>query len=130
MKLTDDFVKALQHCASGMGSLTEVSRRTGVKIETLSRFLARKTQSIGQDTVDQLMPILAPYLKGTADHESGPPPIVGEPARRLHDLVNLSSDEKILLDVFNALPEPVREQKLMEMINLAQAEVEKTRTQF
>ncbi len=130
MKLTDDLVKALQLCVSGMGSLTEVSRRTGVKIETLSRFLARKSQSIGQDTMDQLMPFLAPYLKGDANQAPEPPAVIGEPARRLHDLANLNSDEKILLDVFNALPESVREQKLLELIALAQIEVEKSRAQF
>ena len=42
MKLTDEVAKALQNCVEGLGSVAELSRRTGVRIELLSRYLDRQ----------------------------------------------------------------------------------------
>ncbi len=126
MKLTDDIVKALQRGIIRLGSVTELSRRTGVKIETISRFLTRKTQSVGNETMEKL----APFLIDRDDMAPEPPQVIGPAARCVHDLEHLTGDEKILLDAFNALPQELGQTKLLEIIDLAQAEVEKARARL
>lgn len=121
MKLTDDVAKALQNCVEGLGSIAEMSRRTGVRIELISRYLDRQVRSINQDTWGQLYPLLKPYLNTP---ENGTcPKIIGSTARMHHDLVSLSSDEKILLDAFGALPADQQKKFLKEVLERAEAEV-------
>ena len=129
-KKPEEVMNALQKCISAAGSISEFSRRTGVKIETISRFLTRKTQNFGAETMDMLAPWLAPYLSGKEEDVSAPPPIIGGSARRLHDMVDLTSDEKILLDVFNSLPREVAQEKLYEIIALAQQDIEERRAKL
>lgn len=126
-KKPEEVAKALQMCIVAAGSISEFSKRTGVKIETISRFLSRKTQHFGAETMDILAPWLAPYLSDRDEETGNPPPVIGGNARRLHDMVNLTSDEKILLDVFNSLPKDVAQQKLYEIIELAQKDIEERR---
>ena len=121
MKLTDDVAKALQNCVEGLGSIAEMSRRTGVRIELISRHLDRQVRSINQDTWGQLYPLLKPYLNTP---ENGTlPKVIGSTARMHHDLVSLSSDEKILLDAFGALPADQQKKFLKEVLERAEAEV-------
>lgn len=110
MKLTDEVAKALQNCVEGFGSIAELSRRTGVRIELLSRYLDRQTKSIEQDTWGQLYPLIKPYLN-TAVGNPEMPKMIGSHARMSKDLVSLICDERILLDAFNALP-AVKQQEL------------------
>ncbi len=122
-KKPDEVMSALRRCIVAAGSISEFSKRTGVKIETISRFLTRKTQTFGVETMELLAPWLAPYLNDREDSPQ-PPPVIGGHARRLHDMVNLTCDEKILLDVFNSLPKEAAQEKLYEIIALAQKEIE------
>lgn len=126
-KKPEEVMNALQKCIFVAGSISEFSKRTGVKIETISRFLTRKTQTFGAETMDILAPWLAPYLNDREDEVPAPPPVIGGAARRLHDMVDLTSDEKILLDVFNSLPKDVAQEKLYEIIALAQKDIEERR---
>ncbi len=122
MKLTDEVAKALQNCVEGLGSISEMSRRTGVRIELLSRYLDRQTKSISQDTWSQIYPLVKPYLNApgmVGDY----PKIIGGTARMHHDLVSLSSDEKILLDGFSALRPEQQQKFLAELMDAAEAEV-------
>ena len=121
MKITDDVARALQNCVEGLGSISEMSRRTGVRIELLSRFLDRQTKSISQDTWGQIYPLLKPYL--AAPGAGNYPKVIGPTARMHHDLVSLSSDEKILLDAFGALPSNKQQSFLKEILDAAEAEV-------
>ena len=121
MKITDDVAWALQNCVEGLGSISEMSRRTGVRIELLSRFLDRQTKSISQDTWSQIYPLLKPYLN--APGAGNCPKVIGSSARMHHDLVSLSSDEKILLDAFGALPAEKQQRFLKEVLDEAEAEV-------
>lgn len=121
MKITEDVARALQNCVEGMGSISELSRRTGVRIELLSRFLDRQTKSISQDTWSQIYPLVKPYLN--APGGGNYPKIIGPTARMHHDLVSLSSDEKILLDAFGALPAAGQQRFLTELLAAAEAEV-------
>lgn len=129
MKLTDDVARALQNCVESLGSITEMSRRTGVRIELISRYLDRHTRSINQDTWGQLYPLLKPYLNGQAGN-SKQPKIIGQPARMHHDLVSLTSDEKILLDAYAALPAEQQKKFLQELLDRAEAEVAAKRSKM
>ena len=117
MKLTDDIVKALQNCVDGFGSAAEFSRRTNVSIETLSRYMTQKTRVIRRDTWEKLYPVLKPYLgdrgssKNVKSHSSSE--------------VELSSDERILLDAFGELHPKQQEEKLLEIVELARIELKK-----
>ncbi len=101
-KVTDDIAKAFDLCVEAL-SLNELSRRTGIGIYTLRKFATRKTNFVREETWDKIYPVLRPYLIGEISENSGIPPRIGPPARRHHDLVDLLSDQKILLDVFGAL---------------------------
>ncbi len=102
-KVTDDIAKAFDLCVEAL-SLNELSRRTGIGIYTLRKFATRQTNSIREETWDKIYPVLKPYLIGDdADSSSALPPRIGPTARRHHDLVELVSDQKILLDAFDAL---------------------------
>ncbi len=102
-KITDDVVKAFDLCVEAL-SLNELSRRTGVGLHTLRKFATRRTNIIREETWDKIYPFLKPYLIGNdSELAFAPPPRIGSPARRHHDLVELVSDQKILLDVFDVL---------------------------
>ncbi|MBE6370243.1 MAG: hypothetical protein E7056_08835 [Lentisphaerae bacterium] len=122
MRLTDDVAAALQNCVETLGSIAELSRRTGVRIELLSRYLDRQTKSINQDTWGQLYPLIKPYLN-MQNHNSDMPKIIGSHARMHHDLVSLTCDEKILLDAFGALPPEQQQKFLAELLERAEAEL-------
>jgi len=122
MKLTDEVAKALQNCVEGLGSIAELSRRTGVRIELLSRYLDRQTKSIEQDTWGQLYPLIKPYLN-SPNSQSTMPKVIGSPARMHHDMVSLNCDEKILLDAFAALSPENQQKFLAEVLKQAEAEL-------
>ena len=122
MKLTDEVAKALQNCVEGLGSIAELSRRTGVRIELLSRYLERQTKSIEQDTWGQLYPLIKPYLN-VQNSNSEMPKIIGSHARMHHDLVSLTCDEKILLDAFGALSAEDQQKFLADILERAEAEL-------
>ncbi|MBO5722075.1 MAG: hypothetical protein J6S19_03065 [Lentisphaeria bacterium] len=122
MKLTDEVAKALQNCVEGLGSIAELSRRTGVRIELLSRYLDRQTKSIEQDTWGQLYPLIKPYLNVQGSN-SEMPKIIGSHARMHHDLVSLTCDEKILLDAFGALSPDAQQKFLADILERAEAEL-------
>ena len=122
MKLTDEVAKALQNCVEGLGSIAELSRRTGVRIELISRYLDRQAKSINQDTWGQLYPLVKPYLNAQAAN-SEVPKVIGNTARMHHDMVSLSCDEKILLDAFAALSAEQQQKFLADILELAEAEL-------
>ena len=122
MKLTDEVAKALQNCVEGLGSIAELSRRIGVRIELLSRYLDRQTKSIEQDTWGQLYPLIKPYLNVQGSN-SEMPKIIGSHARMHHDLVSLTCDEKILLDAFGALSPEAQQKFLADILERAEAEL-------
>ena len=101
-KMTNDIVKAFDSCVEAL-SLNELSRRTGVGLYTLRKFATRQTNSIREETWDKLYPHLKPYLIGDGEGIQEPPPRIGPTARRHLDLVDLVSDQKVLLDAWDAL---------------------------
>ncbi len=88
-------------------SLSEFSRVTGVRIELLRRFLNRKARDARTETWDKIYLALKPHLLGPEPAQE-PPPRIGPPYRRHHDLIAMESDQKVLLDEFAVLPDPMQ----------------------
>ena len=118
-KITDDIVKAFDSCLNAL-SLNEMSRRTGIGIYTLRKFATRQTNSIREETWDKIYPYLKPYLVGTDEPDKQElPRRVGPTARRHAELVDLFSDQKILLDTFDVLDGTDRKSVLDKLQKLA-----------
>ena len=124
MKITEDILNALQSAIDVIGSQSEFAQRANINTHTLSNYLTRQTQTIKDESLDKLYPYIAPFLspdseiikKRSVDSKFSS----GE-----FDFVELTSDEKILLEAFNALPKTIREEKLIEICNLATQELKK-----
>ncbi len=122
MRMTEDILNALQNCIKGVGSITEFSQQTNITIDTLSKYLSRQSDIIRKETWIKLQPLLQPYLpkSGNNPQQQHRPQI---PVATKH--LELNSDEKILLDAFAELPKELRDQKLLEIIELAKIELKK-----
>lgn len=110
MKLTDDIVKALHRCVTeGYESVTEFARLANVSAETVKKYMRRETESIKEETWSKLQPLLKPYMSRKQQKTSG----FGS------KYLELDTDQRILLDTFADLPDDVKKQKLLEMVELA-----------
>ena len=87
--------------------LNEFSRVTGVRIELMRRFINRKARDARAETWDKLYLAMKPYLFGP-EPAPEPPTRIGPPYRRHHDLIEMESDQKVLIDEFAVLPEPMQ----------------------
>ena len=99
--INDEIRNALESCAAEL-SLPELSRETGVRLSLLNRAIARSTRDAKKETWDKIYPLLKPYLLGP-DPDSELPPRIGPAYRRDKELVDMVSDQKVLLDVFCVL---------------------------
>ncbi|MBO5307005.1 MAG: hypothetical protein IJZ19_09365 [Lentisphaeria bacterium] len=99
--INDEIRNALESCAAAL-SLPELSRETGVRLNLLNRAIARSTRDAKKETWDKIYPVLKPYLLGPEPEEELPPRI-GPAYRRHKELVDMFSDQKVLLDVFCVL---------------------------
>lgn len=97
-KVNNDFFRALDECAEAL-SLDELSRVSGVKIELLRRYVDRKVRTVRSETWDKIYPVLKPYLEGPVPPQE-PPPRIGSTYRRHPELVEMLSEQKVLLDEF------------------------------
>ena len=110
MKLTDDIVKALHRCVTeGYESVTEFARLANVSAETVKKYMRRETESIKEEPWSKLQPLLKPYMGRKQQKTSG----FGS------KYLELDTDQRILLDTFADLPDDVKKQKLLEMVELA-----------
>ncbi|MDD5728320.1 MAG: hypothetical protein PHV59_07145 [Victivallales bacterium] len=119
MKITEDIIKALQNCIDAVGSISDFSQQANVNIETVSKYLSRKTKSINQESWDKLYPLLHPFLPKEGNNH------INVKNRKKHsaDYGELTSDEKILLDAFGALPRDIQEAQLLQIVELARKQV-------
>ena len=81
-------------------SLAEFSRETGIRIELLRRYINRQTRQMTNDTWNRILPAFK--LLSEQDNREGRR--IGPPYRRHAELVEMFSDQKVLLDVFNVFP--------------------------
>jgi len=120
MKITDDILKALQNCIDSIGSKNAFARRANIHINTVTKYLTKKTNSINDDTWERLQPLLRPFMHKHPSHKEK-----YENLRKSCKLDVLSSDQKILFDAFSELPPAVQEEKLLELVKLAKAYMKK-----
>ncbi len=112
MKLTDDIVRALHVCIrDGFDSVADFARFTHVSANTISKYMRKETATIQRDTWDKIYPLIRIYLPKKKDSSGG------------HGY-ELDADQKILLDAFNELPADIRNQKLLEIVELAKKQVQ------
>ena len=132
MKITEDLRKTIQKAINSMGSISEFSRITNVSIETLSRFLSQKTRSVSRETWNKIYPVIQGHLTESEKNETEKmekPRITTHrtegkiSSKMYHGMEFLTSDEKILLDAFAALPPRVQTQKLLEIVDLARQQL-------
>ena len=106
MKITEDIVKALHACiADGYDSVADFASRVNVSANTISKYMRRETEVMQKDTWLKLQPLLTAYLPKDGD--------------KIKYEIEMTADQKILLDAFDSLPPDVQSQKLMEIIQLA-----------
>lgn len=110
MKLTDDIVRALHGCIEdGFESVADFARFANVSANTISKYMRKETATIQRDTWEKIHPLIRSYMpKSKGGGGKG---------------YELDADQKILLDAFNELPPDVRNQKLLEIVELAKNQV-------
>lgn len=107
MKLTDDIINALHVCIEdSFESVNDFARFANVSANTISKYMRRETKNIQEDTWVKIQPLLEAYLPRKAKG-------------KVKNELELTADQKILLDAFGELPKDVQDQKLMEIIELA-----------
>ncbi len=112
MKLNDDIVRALHVCIrDGFDSVADFARFTNVSANTISKYMRKETSTIQRDTWDKIYPLIRIYLPKKKESAGG------------HGY-ELDADQKILLDAFNELPADIRNQKLLEIVELAKKQVQ------
>ena len=93
-----EFLDAVEKCSENL-SFEDISRLNGVRIELLRRYIDRRAKNIRNETWDKIYPMLRPYLEGPEPIKE-PPPRLGAPYRRHPELVEMISEQKVLLDEF------------------------------
>ena len=107
MKLTDDIINALHVCIEdSFESVNDFARFANVSANTISKYMRRETKNIQEATWVKIQPLLEAYLPRKAKG-------------KVKNELELTADQKILLDAFGELPKDVQDQKLMEIIELA-----------
>ena len=81
-------------------SLAEFSRETGIRIELLRRYINRHTRQMTNDTWNRILPA----FKLLSEQDTREGRRIGPPYCRHAELVEMFSDQKVLLDVFNVFP--------------------------
>ena len=80
-------------------SFEDISRLNGIRLELLRRYIDRQAKNIRNETWDKIYPLLRPYLEGPEPIKE-PPPCLGATYRRHPELVDMVSEQKVLLDEF------------------------------
>lgn len=108
MKLTDDIINALHICIDeSFDSVNDFARFANVSANTISKYMRRETKHIQEDTWVKIQPLIQAYLPRSASKS------------KIKNELELTADQKILLDAFDELPQDVQYQKLLEIIELA-----------
>lgn len=102
-----EFLDAVEKCSDNL-SFDDISRLNGIRLELLRRYIDRQAKNIRNETWDRIYPLLKPLLEGPEPLKE-PPPRLGAPYRKHAELVEMFSDQKVLLDEFAIFDE--REKK-------------------
>lgn len=123
-KLNNDFFRALDECAEAL-SLEELSRISGVRLELLRRYVDRKVRTVRAETWDKIYPVLKPYLEGPEPPQE-PPPRIGNTYRRHAELVEMLSEQKVLLDEFAIFSDSEKKEIIKEFTKVVGSKVDPT----
>ena len=82
-------------------TLSDFSRETEIRIELLRRFINRQTRLMTSEARDKIYPTIKELL---GESENAGTRRIGPAYRRHAELVEMFSDQKVLLDVFAVLP--------------------------
>ena len=93
-----ELLDAVEKCSDNL-SFEDISRLNGIRLELLRRYLDRQAKNIRNETWDKIYPLLRPYLEGPEPIKA-PPPRLGAAYRRHPELVEMLSEQKVLLDEF------------------------------
>ena len=93
-----ELLDAVEKCSENL-SFEDISRLNGIRLELLRRYLDRQAKNIRNETWDKIYPLLRPYLEGPEPIKA-PPPRLGAAYRRHPELVEMLSEQKVLLDEF------------------------------
>ena len=118
MKNKDDIAKDVENCTK-VFTLSEFSRETGIRIELLRRFISRQTRQMRNEAWEKIYPSIKELL-GESDPQLSRR--VGPPYRRHQELVEMISDQKVLLDVFNCLSSSMQQELLRNWGEKVQAQ--------
>ena len=121
---SEDEARALESFLAAF-SLSEFSRETGVRIELLRRFINRTARDARAETWDKIYPSLKPLLFGP-EVASEPPQRIGSPYRRHMELVEMLSDQKVLLDIYDILSEKQRKSAIENLLAAGTGKAEPT----
>lgn len=116
-KTNDDIEKDVENCTK-VFTLSEFSRETGIRIELLRRFISKQTRQMRTEAWEMIYPTIKELIGETDDPR---PRRVGPGYRRHPELVEMFSDQKVLLDVFNCLPSGTQQEILHQWGSLIQA---------
>jgi len=123
MKISEDILKALQSCIDTIGSKNAFARKANLHINTVSKYLTRQTRHITDETWEKIHPLLKPYMKNKEFASFDKRKI--EAVKKLCNVEDLTSNEKILLDAFALLSREQQDTKLIEIVELANEQVKK-----
>ena len=93
-----ELLDIIDKCSDNL-SFEDISRLNGIRLELLRRYIDRQAKNIRNETWDKVYPLLKPYLEGPEPIKE-PPPRLGAPYRRHAELVEMLSEQKVLLDEF------------------------------
>lgn len=106
-------------------SFEDISRLNGIRLELLRRYLDRRAKNIRNETWDKIYPLLKPYLEGPEPIKA-PPPRIGAAYRRHPELVEMLSEQKVLLDEFAIFSDKEKKQIIREFAARLPAPAEPT----
>ena len=107
-----EFLEIIEKCSDNL-SFEDISRLNGVRIELLRRYIDRQAKNIRNETWDKIYPLLRPYLEGPEPIKE-PPPRLGASYRRHPELVEMLSEQKVLLDEFAIFGEKEKKEIIRE----------------
>ena len=90
-------------------SFDDIARLNGIRLELLRRYINRQAKNIRTETWDKIYPLLKPYLEGPEPIKSAPP-CIGDTYRRHPELVEMKSEQKVLLDEFAVFSDAEKKQ--------------------